>query len=182
MSIMQTKCSSSATTVFSATLFPWILIFGSMMLILQYYPEWKTPFSNTFGYLIAKLFGGTHCLQEVLNKTAPLDKIYNNPSLLINQFTTLHFDETLQKYSNDFQPRASIPDQMNAFYNIIKLKEHVSEWIWYILTASVVISSSYTMIMNTPCTKSVDDYVTSHSIAMAETKPSEPEKLYNITE
>lgn len=182
MSIMQTKCNSSSTTVFSATLLPWIFIFGSMMLVLQYYPEWKNPFSNTFGYLIAKLFGGTQALQDILNPSAPLDKIYSNPSLLLNQFTTMNFDEKVTEYSKDFQTRESIPEKFVAFYNIIKLKEHVSEWIWYILTASIVISTSYTMIMNSPCTKSVDDYVTSHSIAMAETTTKEPEQLYNITE
>jgi len=182
MSIMQTKCNSSNTTVFSATLLPWLFIFGTMMLVLQYYPEWKYPFSNTFGYLIAKIFGGTQYLQEILNQTAPLDKIYNNPSLLINQFTTLNFDEKVTEYSKEFQSKESIPEKFMAFYNIIKLKEHVSEWIWYILTASIVISTSYTMIMNSPCTKSVDDYVTSHSIAMAETTTKEPEQTYNITE
>jgi len=182
MSIMQTKCNSSSTTVFSATLFPWILIFGSMMLVLQYFPEWKNPFSNTFGYLIAKLFGGTQALQDILSPSAPLDKIYSNPSLLLNQFTTINFNEKVEEYSKDFQTRESIPENFVAFYNIIKLKEHVSEWIWYILTASIVISTSYTMIMNSPCTKSVNDYVTSHSIAMAETSKEEPEQLYNITE
>jgi hypothetical protein len=179
---MQTKCNSSSNTVFLATLLPWVFIFGSMMLVLQYFPEWKYPFSNTFGYLIAKVFGGTQCLKDILNQEAPLDKIYSNPSLLINQFTTQNFDEKLNEYSNDIQSKESIPEQMIAFYNIIKLKEHVSEWIWYILTASIVTSTSYTMIMNTPCTKTVDDYVTSHSIAMAETTTPQPEQTYNITE
>ena len=182
MSIMQTKCNSSSNTVFSATLLPWVFIFGSMMLVLQYYPEWKYPFSNTFGYLIAKVFGGTQCLKDILNQEAPLDKIYSNPSLLINQFTTQNFDEKLNEYSKDIQSKESIPEQMIAFYNIIKLKEHVSEWIWYILTASIVTTTSYTMIMNSPCTKTVDDYVTSHSIAMAETTTPQPEQTYNITE
>jgi hypothetical protein len=177
MSILQTKCNSSSSTVFSATLFPWIFIFGGMMLVLNYFHEWKKPFSNTFGYLIAKIFNGNQHLKDVLSQDAPLDKIYSDPSLLINQFTTLNFQTKLQEYNIQ-----STPDKIAAFYNTIKLKEHVSEWIWYILTASMVITTSYTMIMNSPCTKSVDDYVTSHSVAMATTEETEPETTYNITE
>jgi len=180
MSIMQTKCSSSNTTVFSATLFPWILIFGSMMAVLNYFPEWKTPFSNTFGYLVTKFAGGTQALKNILNNDAPLEKIYSDPSLLINQFTTINFQNKLAEYNIEYSQEKS--KSILAFYNMIKIKEHVSEWIWYILTASMAITTSYTMIMNSPCTKSVDDYVTSHSVAMASTETSEPETTYNITE
>jgi hypothetical protein len=178
MSILQTKCNSSNSTVFSATLFPWVFIFGTMMYVLTYYHEWKRPFSNTFGYLVAKLFNGNQHLKDILNQDAPLDKIYNDPSLLINQFTTLNFQTKLQEYNIK-----STPDKIATFYNTIKIKEHVAEWIWYILTANMVITTSYTMIMNSTCTKSVDDYVTSHSVAMASSNTPAPEPTtYNITE
>ena len=40
------------------TLVPWILIFGVLKVMLTVFPGWLSPFSNTFGYLIAK-FGNS---------------------------------------------------------------------------------------------------------------------------
>jgi hypothetical protein len=73
-------------------------------------------------------------------------------------------------------------EKTQALLKVVRLKEIVAEWIWYLLTASVVISTSYTMMMNGECTKTVDDYVLSHQVAMADTTESEPVQLYTITE
>ena len=90
INIMQTKCSS-ANGVFAATFFPWICMFGLMMASLYFFPEWKTPFSNTFGYMIARLAGGSKTFLDVLlpGQETSLEYIYNDPSPLINTFTLL---------------------------------------------------------------------------------------------
>jgi len=36
---------------------------------------------------------------------------------------------------------------------ILQLKEIVSVWLWYMLTALITISTSYTLIMNSACSK-----------------------------
>ena len=46
-----------------ATFIPWIVIMGTLLLFLQLFPSWKTPFSNTFGLFIANLAG----LKKVVN-------------------------------------------------------------------------------------------------------------------
>lgn len=181
VSIMQTKCSSANSIVFKATFLPWVFIFGSMVLALSMFPQWKNPFSNTFGYLVARLAGGTSSLLDLLKpgSETSLHYVYNNPSLLINQFTPLNFDTVLQSLQNEL---AVTEDKKEAFRKIVKLKDVISEWIWYLLTASVVISTSYTMMMNAECTKSPDEYVLSHNIAMAETTEEEPVTMYTVTE
>jgi hypothetical protein len=46
------------------TFAPWVFIFGLMYTMLTIFPSWKMPFSNTFGYLVAKIFGIRKLLLE----------------------------------------------------------------------------------------------------------------------
>jgi hypothetical protein len=179
--IMQTKCGSANGSAFQATLLPWLFMFGPMMVALQFFPEWKTPFSNTLGFMVARMAGGTQMLLDLLKPESDvkLHYVYSDPSLLLNQFTTSNFDTVLASFSEDM---AYTEEKREAFLKVVRLKELISEWIWYLLTASVVISTSYTMMMNGECTKTVDDYVLSHQVAMADTTESEPLPLYTITE
>lgn len=179
--IMQTKCGSASGSVFQATLLPWLFMFGPMMLALQFFPEWKKPFSNTIGYMVARLAGGTQALLSLLKpgSEVKLHYVYNDPSLLLNQFTTSNFNTVLESFSTDME---YTEEARQAFFKIVRLKDLISEWVWYLLTASVVISTSYTMLMNSECTKTVDDYVLSHQVAMADTTEPTPQPLYTITE
>lgn len=54
---------------FMVTIVPWVFIFGLLNIMLVQFPGWKTPFSNTFGYLIANAAGA---------KTLLIDHILNN--------------------------------------------------------------------------------------------------------
>lgn len=49
-----------------ATLAPWVLIFGSMNLLLIQQPGWLSPFSNTLGYFAAKIGGLNNTLDKIL--------------------------------------------------------------------------------------------------------------------
>ena len=66
---------------------PWIFIFGVFSVLLNFCPGWKGPFSNTFGYLFAKLRGVSKYLNDMLNtnyKSKDIEKIYNDPSLPVS--------------------------------------------------------------------------------------------------
>jgi hypothetical protein len=180
--IMQTKCGSASGSVLQATLLPWLFMFGPMILALQFFPEWKNPFSNTIGFIVARMAGGTTALLSMLKPGSEikLHYVYNDPSLLLNQFTPTNFDTVLESFSADM---AYTDESKQALLKVVQLKDIVAEWIWYLLTASVVISTSYTMMMNGQCTKSADDYVLSHQVAMADTKdPAPAPTVYTITE
>ena len=97
MQITQGLCGSTQTrTAFLVTFFPWLLIFGVLNIMLSVFPGWLIPFSNTFGYFIAKFSGlKTLLVDKILakesNKTPEpkfsktLGEIYDDPSLLINR-------------------------------------------------------------------------------------------------
>jgi hypothetical protein len=56
-------------TVMFVTLIPWIIIFGVLHLFLIMFPGWMAPFSNTFGFLVAKLMGLPELMEKILMKS-----------------------------------------------------------------------------------------------------------------
>ena len=178
IAIIQSKCSSPMP-VFRATFLPWTFMFGTTLLALSFFPDWKNPFSNTFGYIVARIAGGTKALLELLLPEKKLQYVYDDPSLLLNQFTTTNFEIMFDSMKEVF-----VQDDVKkqALFQVIRLKEIVSEWIWFLLSGSVAISSSYTILMNTECTKSAEDYVLQHNVAMAETEEAKEQTLYTVTD
>ena len=177
MAIIQTKCSSPMP-VFRATFLPWTFMFGTTLVALSIFPSWKTPFSNTFGYILARIAGGNKALLDLLIPNKPLQFVYEDPSLFLNQFTTDNFETMFQSMKEVLVDDAV---KKEALLQVIRLKEIISEWIWFLLAGSVAISSSYTILMNTECTKSAEDYVLQHNVAMAETEDAPEQKLYTVT-
>ena len=156
-------------------------MFLPMMIALHFFPTWKNPFSNTVGYMVARIAGGTSALLALLKpgSNVKLHYVYSDPSLLLNQFTPTNFDAVLESFKEDMEVT---DEKRQAFLKIVQLKDTVSEWIWYLLTASVVISTSYSMMMQGECTKSAKEYVLSHQVAMAETTPVVTPRVYTVTE
>lgn len=178
VAFMSSKCASGAPVV-AATLLPWLLMFAPLMAALQLFPEWKGPFSNTFGYVVARMAGGTHALTDLIDPSQALEFVYQDPSLLLNQFTLARFDKVLNSLQHVMVQDTS---KVNRLKRIVKLKELVSEWVWLMLGASVATSTSYTMMMKLECTSSPDDMVNAHSVAMAQTPEEEEETTYVVTE
>jgi len=178
IAIIQSKCSSPMP-VFRATFLPWTFMFGTTLIALSFFPDWKKPFSNTFGYIVARIAGGTQALLDLLLPEKKLQYVYEDPSLLLNQFTTTNFETMFDSMKEVF-----VQDDVKkqALFQVIRLKELVSEWIWFLLSGSIAISSSYTILMNTECTKSAEDYVLQHNVAMAETEEAKKQTLYTVTD
>jgi len=178
LAIIQSKCSSPMP-VFRATFLPWCLMFAPVLIALMMFPSWKTPFSNTFGYLVARIAGGNQALLTLLVPDKPLQYVYEDPSLLLNQFTTANFETMFQSMKEIMVDDAV---KKEALLQIIRLKEIISEWIWFLLAGSVAISSSYTILMNTECTKTAEQYLLEQNIAMAERTEKPEPKLYTVTD
>ncbi len=181
VNIMQENCGSVNTwAVITSTLLPWIFIFGSMMFGLHSFPWWKTPFSNTLGLVMARFAGCNTAFLKILKPqptvSTTLHYVYNDPSLLVNRFTVENFDATVITLKEIMVDSPNLQD----FKQFIVLKELISEWIWYLLTASVVISMSYNSIMSNTCTKTADQYVDSHNQAMAQTTEKVTPSVYTI--
>jgi len=178
VAIQKSKCSSTNSAVFTATFLPWCLMFGPLLACLHFFPEWKKPFSNTFGYLLARVAGGNKALTDVLIPEKPLHYVYEDPSLMLNQFTPTNFDEVYASLKDVLQDN----EKKEVLRNIVRLKDLVSEWIWYLLGGSVAISSSYSILMKAECTESPDKYIQSHQIAMATEEEKVEPTVYTLTE
>jgi len=184
MSILQQHCGNvDSMILLKSTLLPWIIIFANVMFVLSKAPSWLTPFSNTFGLLVARFVGCNTAFLEMLNPQEKtnnmLHYVFSDPSLLVNRFTMINFDATIDTLSHiiDKNNTAKIAD----FKQFVKLKEIVSEWIWYMLTASITISVSYNSIISSRCNKTTAQYTDSHNNAMAETTPEVTPSVYTIT-
>ena len=163
-SLAKTICNNpqSTTSGVVATIFPMLFIFGLLQLLLTIFPGWLEPFSNTFGYAVAKIGGAESAVRDVL-KTEPtpeiskaISNIYNDPSIFLNQFNyndQQDFDTKWNKSQELFRPEAqsTTSERCISFKNMVKLKDLVAQFVWYMLAGILVTSRSYNYIINQPC-------------------------------
>ena len=117
-----------------------------------------------------------------------VNSIYNDPSIFINQFSYANREDFNRTWDNSFaggkgifvKSAGSAPTPYSAanpnptpgthlyqeFRNMVKLKDIVGTFIWYILVGVIVTSRSYNYIISQPCSlnasvaqKAVDNYI-----------------------
>ena len=177
--IMATCGNVEFSQVFSSYI-PWtvLLIFGALLKVC---PGWKAPFSNTFGYLVAKLMGVNETLNSVLNtnyKSKDIQKIYNDPSILINTLTPINFFQGVKKMVTDnlFNTKSNNYSNHIAKLNkIVKVKDDVAECIWYLFVGGLVSSMTTTQLANLGCTYTSQQMEQNHA-AHTKTISAEYEK------
>ena len=194
-SLLSKNCEGNVNfgSVFLYTIVPWVLIFGSIQVALVAFPAWKMPFSNTFGYLATKVGGIDNILFKILRSPAPgtlkqtLNNIYSNPALFINEITPGNFEEFAKKSSVLFAPGAMNKPEWGQFYNLIRIKDLVSGFIWSLLSGLLVSTVSFNSLVNTNCTNSVkemkkrhDEYERNVKAEIEEKKNAPPKRVYYI--
>jgi len=143
------------------TLVPWVLIFGILNLMLLIFPGWLTPFSNTFGYGMTVALGIKKVIRNVFKDpgtvegqsdkaTEALNYIYGNQSLLVNEITMQNFDEFLVSMKTLLKVAADSKEVV-ILKNLIFLKESVAQYMWFLLTGSLVIAVATNSIINSSC-------------------------------
>ena len=84
---------------------PWLVIFGGFVTFLHFFPGWKAPFSNTFGYFVTYLMGVKTIFNKLLksdfkSSDPKLNKImqdvYQDKAMLINESTPNNFEKIAQ--------------------------------------------------------------------------------------
>ena len=121
------------------------------------------PFSNTFGYAVAKIGGAESVVRNVLKGDATgeiskaVNNIYNDPSIFLNQFNyndpqdfDTKWNKSKELFNTDAQSTTS--ERCKSFRNMVKLKDLVAQFVWYMLAGILVTSRSYNYIINQPCT------------------------------
>lgn len=192
LNITSAKCGNPQwKTTLIGTFFPWITIFGSISVLLSLFPGWLSPFSNTFGYGIAKLAGLSKLLREIFldnPKVIPNNKednviqealanIYTDKSLLINEITINNFDNVWERLQKLFKKGVYNNDTLkNGLWNIIWLKTNIARLIWIILAGVLGIVISYNYIVNTDCRQTSKEMLNRHKEYEKEMKDKQIQK------
>lgn len=196
--------SSQWSTALLVTLIPWVIIFGTLLLLLLLFPGWLRPFSNTFGYAVAIMSGINSTLADIFTanpkgeNTTPKDSsmnqalahIYSDKSLLVNEITKENFDFFWKNMSGTFQPGVVNNEQLKMdLYSYVALKETVSKYLWYILSGILITSVSYNYIVNAACNVSVEEMQKRHeeyeqelSDAQTQSANAPDTRVYTTTE
>ena len=184
---------------FFITAVPWIVIFGALSVLLKIFPGWLIPFSNTFGYDIAKLGGINDLFKNILvdesqTKSKEFNKalqdIYSDQSLLINQVSMDNFDNFWNKLKSAGMLNSNVSNEKKQeFKNFVTLKTIISEFIWFILVGLFTISASYNYIINLACNNSVASMKARHEQHDADVqlvnkseKSAPPQRVYTTFE
>lgn len=189
--------TAQISSVFLWGLVPWVFIFLSINILLKLFPGWKAPFSNTFGYAIVNLMGVKNALNTVLksnfkssnsglNKIA--EKMYQDESILINEFTPVNFDIAIQKLKPILDTgKAGYSEALDKLRHLVRLKDEISRGLWYLLSGLLTISVSNMGIASSGCVKSaqqikeeVDQYHKQMDSAHNEAQNSKDAKQYII--
>ena len=150
------------------TFFPWILIFGVLVVILMVYPGFKTAFSDVVGYYFIS-FNANKALTDLLidtniQKNIDADdklntpeqkeamqsaadaiiKICGNTSILINQIFPSNFQsywkilDPLKK--EKYKDENAVMDLKNKLFGLVVLKDNIGEFMWYLYTGILLTS------------------------------------------
>lgn len=145
---------------FTTTIFPWTVIFGSLSVMFMMFPGWKSPFSNTFGYLAAKVGGIKDAFNAILNsdkKNKALQAIYEDSSLMINEITPANFEDFWTNMQKHVMLSEKIPsDAKERLYKLVRMKDIVAEFVWYLLAGVLISSITFSYISNSKCKRSAE--------------------------
>ena len=193
LSTTEAMCSvPQYDTAALVTFIPWLVIFGLLKVCLIIFPGWLSPFSNTFGYLAAKLSGVRNLLQSIMATSGPnkeasdaIQNIYTDPSLLINEVTPSNFDSFWASMTKGGMFKQSISQETQSkLRQIVNLKDIVAEYIWFLLTGALVTSVSYNYTVSSACSipapemKEKAAQVAADEAAKEQTEEKKKERVY----
>ncbi len=166
----------------SSTIYPWILIYGVILVFIFFIPGWIRIFSNTFGLYFANAWG----LKELLTSTIfrienksnhpelmnTINMVYNDPTLLINELDPSKIDiqrhpETNQIISVTWESLNTLlssglftnnlvsADDTIKIYNMILLKETVGVSTWLFLGGIIAVLISTNTLLSSKCKQSI---------------------------
>lgn len=187
--IRDAGCSSSSSQAYYIilALSLWIVIFVGTTALIDFIPGWKTPFSNTIGYMIVNLMGSKNVIDTFFNQIMSKEKesykrdifnmIYRDRSLILNELNTSNIKNFLEimlgstpyetivsskqsDWDYTYEKIDGFQDLENAINNMKKLlerKESVARFIWYILAGITTITISESIIKRPKCEKSTSE-------------------------
>ena len=167
INISKTLCSTQNVQwgqVFFLTVLPWIIIFALIYFLLNIFPGWVKPFSNTIGYFVVKALGVEKDLKPITDNTQPsltkaIEKINQNKAKFINEIDEnkdkfLKFVEKLEK---ERFITGEDDDKVYKIYQHVCAKHEIGKVIWYILAGTLISSVTYNHLVNIECEKTPEE-------------------------
>lgn len=144
--------------VLKYTILPNLLIFGSLIFILNVFPHWAMPFSNTIGYFIVS-FGSklTTIFKDLFKKDKDLKEfIKKNETILINQMNPDNFDKVLddllkfkdENEKTEYYNDENVSTAYEYLYKHVYQKHLISHFIWFLLAGTYTLTVSQGYIYN----------------------------------
>jgi len=184
-------CGSVQTgSSFMMTVIPNLFMFGFIIIVFSFFPGWKAPFSNTFGYLAARLGGIRRIFLDMMETGGGRNKliqdIYDNPSMMINEITPTNFDTFMDEMiRNKVIDGTDAKKYFSKLYKLVTLKDSIAELFWYLLVGTLVVSTSYNALTELSCQKDTSEMLAAHVNWAKEqntTKPATTPKVYYTRE
>lgn len=167
----------------SSTTYPWIFIYGVILVFIFFIPGWIRIFSNTFGLFFANAWGLKELLAKSIFKNEnknmtdsslinTINMVYNDPSLLINELDPYKIDiqrdpltnevksvnwESLDKLlsSGLFLNNTIDIDSKLKLHNMMILKETVGVSTWLFLGGIIAVLISTNTLLSSKCKHSI---------------------------
>lgn len=183
-------CGSVQTgSAFMMTVIPNLLMFGLIIIMFSFFPGWKAPFSNTFGYLAARIGGVRRVFLDMMETGAGRNKliqdVYDNPSMMINEITPTNFKTFMDEMTRNKIIGDGADKYFSKLYKLVALKDCVAELFWYLLVGCLVVSTSYNALTELSCDKDTSEMLAAHVSWAREQntpKPTTPSKVYYTRE
>jgi len=158
------------SSVFFATILPWLLVFGVIYFLLEIFTDWVRPFSNTIGYAVINYMGLKETLKTLLtsnnssgenNIASAIIKINQHPETFINEFSInkQEFNKFITKLAGEeiFNTGDINDSKIIELFKLVNIKHEIGKIFWYILAGTLVVSISYNYIINIKCQKTVEE-------------------------
>jgi len=171
--------NANFNVAFTATIFPYIFIYGLGIGLIHIFKGWKRSFSNTFGLTVCRMMGYNfqNYFDDKSSENTSLDNsspsktgdddikkiyttIYNNPDVFINE---LVLDETgdIKNIPISIFEKIGDSDKQNKFKTEISqyiiIKDTIGTYIWVALLSVLTILTSQNTLLNENCSKKVTD-------------------------
>ena len=139
--------------VFGYTVMSNIMYMGVLLLLLKFFPGFKSPFSNTFGYMtvaIAAKKAMNKVIVEKDSKNQLWNEVYQDKSAFINLLTPTKegFDGVLEKLASDGNMmRPDWDTNKGQLWNLVLIKDYVGTFCWLVLGMALTVSTTFNNIL-----------------------------------
>jgi hypothetical protein len=156
--VLNARCNSPMyAESFITAMTTMTFIFGLIGAIIEAFPSWKRPFTNTFGYYLSNISKKTKndIADKLLIPTFKQrdgilsDKIKKDINIILREITPYNF----QLFMNNLNVpvNETTTPTIVKFYNKLVKKDIIATTVWYILTIILVTTINMNSILGMPC-------------------------------